>query len=94
MVFPDLLQILDMSLIGDGPNTVSESTVSRTELSEFLDPLTDLWGESSVRSSQPVIVWQANFFAELTDYAAELSEFSLPKVGARPGKPNPEMADS
>ena len=40
--------------IGDGPNTVSESTVSNTELSEFF-ALTELRGESSVSSSQPIL---------------------------------------
>ena len=40
--------------IGDGPNTVSESTVSNTELSEFL-ALAEFRGESSVSSSRPII---------------------------------------
>ena len=41
--------------IGDGPNTVSESTVSNTELSEFCLVLTEFRGENSVSSSQPII---------------------------------------
>ena len=41
-------------LIGNRPNTVSESTVSNTELSEFF-ALTEFRGESSVSSSQPII---------------------------------------
>ena len=40
--------------IGNGPNTVSESTVSNTELGEFF-ALTEFRGENSVSSSQPVI---------------------------------------
>ena len=39
---------------GNGPNTVSESTVSNTELSEFL-ALTEFRGENSVSSSQTII---------------------------------------
>ena len=40
--------------IGDRPNTVSESTVSNTELSEFF-ALTEFRGENSVSSSRPMI---------------------------------------
>ena len=40
--------------LGDGPNTVSESTVSNTKLSEFL-ALTEFRGENSVSSSQPIV---------------------------------------
>ena len=36
------------------PNTVSESTVSNTELSEFF-ALSEFWGASSVSSSRPII---------------------------------------
>ena len=43
--------------VGDGPNTVLESTVSITELSEFY-ALTEFRGESSVSSSQPIICVQ------------------------------------
>ena len=39
---------------GNGPNTVSESTVSSTEFNEFVD-LTEFRGESSVSSSRPII---------------------------------------
>ena len=42
------------SLIGNRSNTVSESTVSNTELSEFFGPHR-VPGESSVSSSQPII---------------------------------------
>ena len=42
------------SKLGSGPNTVSESTVSNTELSEFLG-LTEFRGANSVSSSQPII---------------------------------------
>ena len=41
-------------LFRDRPNTASESTVSNTELSEFL-ALTEFCGESWVGSSQPMI---------------------------------------
>ena len=63
-------------LVGNGPNTVSESTVSNTELSEFL-ALTEFRGESSVSSSRPtirVIKRTHRVFAELTEFAATLSE--------------------
>ena len=39
----------------NGPNTVSESTVSNIELSEFFFALTEFRGENSVSSSQPII---------------------------------------
>ena len=42
-------------VIGDGPNTVSESTVSNTELSEFLT-LTEFRGRELSESSQPLFV--------------------------------------
>ena len=42
--------------IGNRRNTVSESTVSNAELSEFLCPHRVLWGESSVSSSQPITI--------------------------------------
>ena len=41
-------------LIGNGPNTVSEGTVSNTELSDFL-ALTEFRGQNSVSSSRPLI---------------------------------------
>ena len=67
-------------MIGDGPNTVSESTVSNSEVREFL-ALTEFRGESSVSSFQPICVPKRThraFFRELTEFGAELSEFSLP----------------
>ena len=42
------------SFLENGPNTVSESTVSNTELSEF-SGLTEFQGENSLSSSQPII---------------------------------------
>ena len=41
-------------VIGNGPNTVSESTVSNTELSEFFG-LTEFRGANSVSSFQPIV---------------------------------------
>ena len=64
------------SLFGNGPNTVSESTVSNTEPSEFL-ALTEFRGESSVSPSQPFIRVPKRthrVFAELTVFAVKLSE--------------------
>ena len=43
------------AILGERPNTVSESTVSNTELSEFF-ALTEFGGESSLSSSQPMIL--------------------------------------
>ena len=43
---------------GDGPNTVSESTVSNTEQSEFFGGLTEFRGANSVSSFQPIICVQ------------------------------------
>ena len=71
--------------------TVSESTVSNTELREFLSSvsflgLTEFRGEGSVSSSQPSICVPKRtsvFLAELTEFAAELSEFSRPKQYSR-----------
>ena len=69
-------------LVGNGPNTVSESTASNTELSDFL-ALTEFRGENSVSSSQPIICVPNSLtdsFANLTEFAAELSsETVLPK---------------
>ena len=61
--------------------TVSESTVSNTELSEFL-ALAKLRGQNSVSSSQPMIcvpMRTHRVFEEPTELAAEFNEFSLPK---------------
>ena len=73
-------------LFGNRPKcTVSGSTVSNTELSEF-SGLIEFWGASSVSSFSLVFVCQSElteFLAELTEFAAELSEFSLPKQCSR-----------
>ena len=46
--------------LGNGPNAVSESTVSDTELRElFFLVLTKFRGENSVSSSQPFIACQS-----------------------------------
>ena len=65
----------DETRLGNGPNTVSESTVGSREatgreLSAFLSACymcANLKADSLI------------FFAELTEFASELSEFSLPK---------------
>ena len=48
-------QCFRMNNDGNWPNTVSESMVSNTKLSDFL-ALTELSGENSVSSSQPIII--------------------------------------
>ena len=49
--------------------------------------LTELWGENSVRSFQLTICVPKRihrvFFAELSEFSAELSEFTLPKQYSR-----------
>ena len=78
-------QIVSDFKFGDRPNTVSESTVSNTELSEFF-VLVEFWGKSSVSSSQPTTCVQSElteFFVELTEFAQKLSESSLPKQYSR-----------
>ena len=65
----------------------SESTVSSTELSEFFLALTEFPGtELSEFLSAYYLCANANspsFLAELTEFAAELSEFSSPKQYSR-----------
>ena len=65
----------------NGPNTVSGSTVSNTELSEFFGAHRVLGSELSEFLSAYYLCQSelTEFFAELTEFAAELSEFSLPK---------------
>ena len=62
------------------------STVSNTKLSEHFLGLTKFRGESSVSSSQPTVcVCRSEltvFFAEFTEFAAELSELSLRNGGS------------
>ena len=67
------------SCIGIGPNTVSESTVSNTELSEFFWPLPSSGERAQWVPLSLLFVCQS----ELTEFAAELSEFSLPKQCSR-----------
>ena len=58
--------------LGDGPNTVSESTVSNTELSEFFCPQRAPGRELSEFLSADYSCDKANspsFFAELTEFA-------------------------
>ena len=69
--FKERISIVLAISIGNGPNTVSESTVSYTDLSEFFGPH-EFRGENSVSSSEPIIfVCQS----ELTEFFAELTEF-------------------
>ena len=73
-------------LIRDGTNTVSETTVSNTGLSEFFGPHSSMGGNSA-SSFQPLICTpnanSQSFFPELTEFAAELSEFCLQKQYSR-----------
>ena len=77
------------AILGDRPNTVSESTVSNTKLSEFFCahrvPGTEL---SELLSDYYFFVCQS----ELTECAAELSEFSLPKQYSRNSIPPPSVS--
>ena len=65
-------------LLGDGPNTVSESTVSNTnDLMKFVGPHRVLGRELSEFLSAYDLCAKANslrFFAELTEFAVKLSE--------------------
>ena len=85
-----VLQIPDLSLlmtsVWNRPNTVSEKTVSNTELSEFFGPHRVPGRELSEFLSSYCFCAKANLqniFAELTEFAAELSEFSIPKQYSR-----------
>ena len=73
---PFACTLFKTSTVGNGPTTVSESTVSKTELSEFFLPSPSSgeraqWVPLSLR-----FVWQS----ELTEFFAELTEFA-PKLG-------------
>ena len=73
-------------IIGDRPNTASESTFSNTELSELFGPHRVLGRELSEFLSGYWLCAKSNlpsFFAELTELAAELTELSLPKQYSR-----------
>ena len=70
------------SHLGDGPDTVLESTVSNAELRELFCPFRVLGRELSEFLSSYFLVCQnelTEFFTELTKFAADLSEFSLAK---------------
>ena len=78
--------------IGNGPNTVSESTVSNTELSEFFGPHRVPGRELSELLSAYYLCAKTNspsFFAELTEFAPKLSEFFSPKQYSRNSIPLP-----
>ena len=65
------------SFIGNVPNTVLESTVSNTELSEFFCPHRVPGRELSEFLSAYYLCAKASsteFFAELTEFAPKLSE--------------------
>ena len=68
---------------------VLESTVSNTELSEFFGPHRAPGRELRKFLSAYYLWVKANteFFAELAEFAAKLSEFSLPKQYSRNGLP-------
>ena len=86
LIFSSLPFSFSLPFFGTGPNTVSGSTVSNTELSEFF-----LGSLSSGERTQWVplsllFVRQSElteFFAELTEFAVKLSEFSSPKQYSR-----------
>ena len=63
--------------IGNGPNTVSESTVSNTELSEFF------WGSLSSGERTQWVPLSLLFVcqSELTEFFAELTEFDYSPEG-------------
>ena len=69
--------ISNRTMFGNGPNTVSGSTVSNTELSEFFGAHRVSGSELSGFLSAYHLCVNANspeFVAELTEFAAELSE--------------------
>ena len=72
---------------GNGPNTVSESTISDTELSEFF-ALTEFRAENSVSSSQLIICVlnlanSPSFLQNSSRLPKRLSKFSLQKQCSR-----------
>ena len=78
-------------LLGNEPNTVSGSTVSNTELSEFFGAHGAPGSELSELLSAYDLCAKANspsFSPELTEFAAELCEFSLPKQYSRNSIPS------
>ena len=73
-------------MFGDGPNTVSESTVPITKLSEFPGSHRVPGRELSEFLSAYNMCAKANspsLLPELTEFAQKLSEFSLPKQYSR-----------
>ena len=75
---------------GNGPSTVSETTASNAEPSEFLGPHR-VPSESSVSSSQLKLLFVCQselteFFAELAGFGAEIGGSSLPKQHDRNSK--------
>ena len=81
LVHPDL----SFFLFGNGPNTVSESTVSNPELSEFFGPHRVPGRELSEFLSACYVCQSelAEFFAELTELTVKLSEWSSPTQHTR-----------
>ena len=76
----------ELNIHRSGPNTVSESTVLDTELSEFFCPHQVARRELGELLSAYYLCAKADslsFPGELTEFAAELSEFSLLKQYSR-----------
>ena len=70
--------LVSLKYVGDGPNTVSESTVSNTELSEIFGPHRVPGRELSELLSAYYLCAKVNslsfLFAKLTEFAPKLSE--------------------
>ena len=67
-------------IIRDRPNTVSESTVSNTERSEFFWPSPSSGERTQWVPLRLLFMWQSaltQFFAKLTEFAPKLSEGSI-----------------
>ena len=81
------IAIANLARFRDGPNTISESTVLSTELSEFFWAPRVLGRDFSESLSAYYLCAShaelAEFLAEFTEFGAELSEFSLPKQYSR-----------
>ena len=74
--------VMISATIGDGPNTVSESTVSNTELSEFFCPHRVPGGELSKFLLAYYLCAKANS-PSLPQNSVRLSEFFSPKQYSR-----------
>ena len=82
--------------VGDGPNIVSASTVSNTELGELFRPRW-LSGSELSGSLSLLLMCQRRLnevLAELTKFARKLSEFSLPKQYSRNSVSRPDSCSA